>query len=152
MTNEGYIEQKFDERQLLIRGQVFWHGLLVAMILLGVNGMLQSFGSMWTTGTAQNYFIFFVVASVVAMESILRGVFFGRGQSHWAMIVMYGIAGSFNIVIYSLYLRGPGTALDRSGNVVMIISGVLLIGVAVVGLVRELADRRQDEVREGDLQ
>jgi len=68
------------------------------------------------------------------------------------MIVMYGIAGSFNIVIYSLYLRGPGTALDRSGNVVMIISGVLLIGVAVVGLVRELADRRQDEVREGDLQ
>jgi len=143
MTRQPRATQ-FDERQVAIRGQVFWHGLLVAMGLLVVAACLQAGGVVWASGFTQNVLIILVVATVVATEAMLRDAFFARHQSHWLMIGLYGVTG---LALIATNTSGALAAvgLARSDHVVFIVSGVLWCCIAVVGIVKEVAEaaRRQ---------
>ena len=137
------LAQQFDERQVAIRGQVFWHGLLVAVGLLLVNAFLAVGNVAWASGFAQNLFMVLVTATVVATEAILRGAFFGRRQRGRVMAIMVTlIVGGFVIVAVHIVNALETVKLARTDHVVYTIVGMLVVFVGVAGLVRELADRR----------
>jgi len=140
MTSEQPCAKQFDERQLLIRGQVFWHGLLVAVGLLVGNAFLQAVNVVWATGFTQNVFIVLATAAVVASEAILRGAFFRRRQNRWVMIAVYGVVGLSMIGLHtSGALKTVG--LPRSDHVAYVVAGVLFCCIAAAGLFKELAER-----------
>ena len=133
----------WDERQLAIRGQVYWHALAVAIALLVVNALLQVGGVVWASGYAQNLFIVFVVAAVFAIEAIWRDAFFGRRQRHWAMIWIYGITGVLLISVH-IWASTDTTGIYRSDHIVFVATGVSFIAIAIIGAAKELARRRED--------
>jgi len=66
------------------------------------------------------------------------------------MIVMYGVVGLSLIMNNVRGYPSNVSTLDRSGNVVLMIGGGLWIVIAIIGLVKELADRREDGVGQPD--
>jgi hypothetical protein len=68
--------KEFDERQLLIRGKVFFHGFMALTILLLINAWLQSFGILWASGFQQHVVILMIAVTVTSVEAILRGAYF----------------------------------------------------------------------------
>jgi len=141
MSSERLDKTEFDERQVLIRGQVFWHGLLVAVGLLLVNAMLQASSITWASGFAQNIFIILATAAVVATEAIMRGAFFGRRQNHWVLIWMFGAVG---LAMVSLHTRAvfQTIGIPRADHVVFVVAGVLFCCIAIFGVAKEMVERR----------
>ena len=140
MATEQFGVTQFDERQLLIRGQVFWHGLLVAVVLLVVNALLQANDVAWASGYAQNIFIVLVTAAVVATEAILRGAFFGRRQNRWFVIGIFGVVG-LAIVIVHASASFDTTGVFKSDHIVFLIAGVMFLCITVAGITKELIER-----------
>jgi len=70
------LAKQFDERQLRIRGQIFFHGFLVALALLLINAFLQDNAIVWANAFDQNIMIIMVTVMTVSIEAILRGAFF----------------------------------------------------------------------------
>ena len=70
--------ENFDERQLQIRGDAFRHGFLAAVFTLGINAVLNNFGIVWAEGFHQNILILMLIVTIVSMEFILRGAYFGK--------------------------------------------------------------------------
>jgi len=144
MVHDQYSAKEFDERQLLIRGQVFWHGLLVAVVLLVVNAVLQVNGVMWASGFAQNILIVLAIVAVVATEAILRGSFFGRRQNRWLVIAIFGIVG---LAMIGLHTSGAleTVGLPRSDHIAFIVAGVMFCCMTAVGISKELLERKAKE-------
>jgi len=140
MTEQLHVQQ-FDERQLGLQGRVYWHGLLVAMVLVLVNAFLQAAGVAWADGFTQNIFILLITGAVVATEAIIRDVFFGRRQNHWAMIIIYGVVG---LLIVGVHVAAAfqTTGIDRADHIVLTIAGVAFVCIAAAGITKELTNRR----------
>ena len=137
----AFSEKQFDERQLGLQGRVYWHGLLVAMVLVLVNAFLQAAGVVWADGFTQNIFILLITGAVVATEAILRDVFFGRRQNHWAMIIIYGVVGLLIVGVHAS-AAFQTTGIDRADHIVLTIAGVAFVCIAAAGMAKELTNRR----------
>ena len=138
----------FDERQLLIRGEIFFHGLIAAFALLLINAFLVGSGIVWANGFQQNIIIIILTGMVVIVEAILRDAFFGMGQMRWPII------GTFGVVAIVLLVWGIGSALRGNALVgdgsltdsgFLLVAAIMPVSVTVAGLVKEIAEKRNNE-------
>jgi membrane protein CcdC involved in cytochrome C biogenesis len=84
-------KEKFDERQLQIRGDIFKHGFLAAGALMLFNAFLHGEGIEWADGVQQNILMLILTITVVSIEFHLRGVYFGKGDRRKAFIAIFGL-------------------------------------------------------------
>ena len=139
----------FDERQLQIRGEVFFHGLLTVFALLLINAFLQGFDIVWASGFHQNIIIIIIAGMVVIVEAILRDAFFGMGHMRWPIIGTFGVvsvvlgAGVVTIFVQSHPLVYDGMLTNYG---FLLIAAVMPVSVTLAGLVKEIIEKRsQDE-------
>ncbi|MCL2081092.1 MAG: hypothetical protein FWH16_03225 [Oscillospiraceae bacterium] len=137
---------EFDERQLYIRGQVFFHGFISALLLLLFNAFLHSMGVVWASGFHQNITIMALTSTIASTEAILRGAYFGKGKSRWTVIAVFG---SLSLMLWILNIQHilQGSAVLENGSLTQdgfsLILAALFSLTALLGLLKELMERRK---------
>jgi hypothetical protein len=140
------MKNQFDERQIQIRGQVFFHGLIMALALVLINGFLQANSITWANGFDQNLLIVIATVMVVSIEAILRDAFFEQQRMHWLMIGIYGVCAVTILIFYAIrFLQGDSFmengGLSNYGS--NFTTGLLLAIATIVGICKELSERRK---------
>jgi hypothetical protein len=136
-------KEKFDERQLQIRGDIFKHGFLIAGALMLLNAFLQGEGIEWANGFQRNVLMFILASTVVSIEFHLRGVYFGKGGRRKAFIAIFGFCSVFLLVLSVIhYVQGEKFVADYrlTDNGFSIVCGIVFLLntiCAIVQLFRE---------------
>jgi len=137
----------FDERQLQIRGKVFFHGFIATIILLLINAFLQSSDIVWAGGFHQNVILMVIITTIVTLEAIIRGVYFGNGKTRW---IVLGVFGSLSLLLLILNIQHilHGTTIIEdaalTSNGFSLALALMFTLTTVVGIVVELKERRRD--------
>lgn len=138
---------QFDERQLQIRGQVFAHGMYVALALLLINALLQGCDIAWASGFHQNILMFIAAVTVVSVEAIVRGAYFA-GKAPARMII--GIFGVISLVLLFGSLRhiAQGAALTENGGLTdsgfSLVYLVMPISITAAGAAKGVMEKRKN--------
>jgi hypothetical protein len=139
--------EKFDERQLQIRGDVFKHGFLTAGALMLFNAFLQDAGIEWANGFQQNILMFMLIATVVSIEFHLRGVCFGRGGRRNAFIAIFGLCSIFLLVSSVIhYVQGEKFVVSYrlTDNGFYIAGGLMFFISTICALVQFFREKQAD--------
>jgi hypothetical protein len=143
-------KEKFDERQLQIRGDIFKHGFLIVGALMLLNAFLQGEGIEWANGFQQNVLMFILASTVVSIEFHLRGVYFGKGGRQKAFIVIFGFCSVFLLVLSVIhYVQGEKFVADYrlTDNRFSIVCGIMFLLntiCAIFQLFREKQEARNN--------
>ncbi|MDR0381236.1 MAG: hypothetical protein LBH86_04510 [Oscillospiraceae bacterium] len=137
----------FDERQLQARGQIFFHGFASALALILCNAFLQESGVVWASPFNQNLLIGMLAVTVVSIESLVRGVYFGRQKTPWRQIGLFGVA---SVVLTGICLRNllQGAALVENSalsakGAALVFDGMFL-ATTLVALAQVMTERRKN--------
>ena len=139
-----------DERQILIRGSVVTHALLILCGLLLLNGFLQegNFLRPWTSVLMQNVIIICATLTAMIIESVARGSYFGRnfaGGSGRRPILFIAVAallllgllfGILNLVTTPTKLVINGKLTDESIKFLYFLWLVIVYWTVVIGWLR----------------
>ena len=136
---------ELDERQLLLRGNVFQHVVVLLFGLIFLNAMLKDCGVTWAEGKGENLIIFWAGATLGLCEFILRGLNpAGRRQG-----VLFGFFGLSGAVLAGLSLSdvlAEGQPLLSgqmlTGTAVALIQGAAMLAIFFTYLGKTLYDRR----------
>ena len=142
------INKRFDERQLKIRGGIFFRGIILTLALLLINALLHANDIIWASGFYQNIIIGMAVSNYILVEAILRDAFFGMGQMRWPIIGTFGVISLVLLfVVVSSFVRGNPLVYDRKLNDhgFILISVILPVSVTIAGLVKEVAEKRNKD-------
>jgi hypothetical protein len=138
--------KEFDERQLYIRGKVFFHGMITSLILLLINALLHSFGIVWANGFHQNVLIVTITATVISVEAILRDAYFGIGDTRKPIIAIFSFA-SLILIIFIVRDIVQGNSFFENGqltsNGFSLIFNIMPISIAVCGIYKEITEKRK---------
>ncbi|MDR1131773.1 MAG: hypothetical protein LBL15_05090 [Oscillospiraceae bacterium] len=144
-------KNQFDERQLKIRGQVFFHGLISALALVLFNAFLQDDGMIWASPFYQNLLIFMAVVTVVSIDAILRGVYFGQRKRPWLQIGFFGI---LSVVLTGFCLRDllQGAALTENagltGKGASLVFDSMFVAITLIGAIKALAEKHKNDAQQ----
>lgn len=136
----------FDERQLQIRGEIFFHGLVTAIALLLVNAFLLGNNIVWASGFHQNILIIMLTGTVVIIEAIFRDAFFGMGQMRWPIIGAFGVI-SLVLLFFCVSRIIQGAALIENGE--LTVNGYLSfyttmpVSITVAGIIMEINEKKK---------
>lgn len=87
-------KNQLDERQLLQRGNVFQHGMILFFILLAANAFLKEEGIIWAEGMWENILIIWAVLALCLGEFAILEIYpIGGGMS--VIYIVEGVAGIF---------------------------------------------------------
>jgi len=137
--------KRIDERQLLIRGEIFFHGLVTAFALLLINAFLTGSNIVWASGFHQNIIIIILTGMVVIVEAILRDAFFGMGLMRWPIIGTFGVVALVLLAgVVSIFVQGNALVYDGmlTGHGFLVVAAVMPVSVTVAGLVKEIIEKR----------
>ncbi|NBK78947.1 hypothetical protein D5272_10215 [bacterium D16-76] len=136
-----------DERQLLQRGDVFQHGIILFFVLLLVNAFLKEGGITWAEGMWENLLIIWAVIALCLGEYAIKEIYpIGGGMT--VIYVMEGLCGAFLLVVGIVeaamgepFFTGPHT-LGRTGC--QIIEGALMVLLLLVFCGKKVYNHRKE--------
>jgi hypothetical protein len=141
----------FDERQIQIRGQVFCHGFVAALALILFNSFLQDNGILWAEPFAQNLIIAMAAITVVSIEFIMRGVYFGLQKKPLVQMVVFGIL-SVILAGFTVKNLAQGVAFAENHalteNGATLVVGGMFIAITLIALMRVLIERKRTRERD----
>lgn len=109
-------QNNLDERQLLLRGNVFQHGFILLVAALGVNAFLKDQGIVWAEGMWENILIVWAAITLCFCEFIFLEIYpMGTGQSTFYIIL--GITGLF-LMGFSIFHFAVGDEVFLTGRTV----------------------------------
>ena len=119
-----------DERQLLQRGNVFQHTLILLVVLLIANAFLKEEGIVWAEGMWENILIVWAAISLCFCEFIFLEIYpMGKGQT--AFYAVLGIAG-MAILGMSFFHLAAGTESLTDGYMLTSQGGMVLEAVFLI--------------------
>lgn len=130
--------KNLDERQLLQRGNVFQHTMLLLFILLMADGFLREEGVVLAEGMWQNILILWVSFTLCFCEFIIREIN-PMGKTMSVFYTFLGIAGAFLAglsLFYVLTSRKPfavGATLTHCGAAIFEGGMMVLIFLVFLG-------------------
>lgn len=137
-----------DERQLLQRGNVFQHGLILFFALVMVNALLKEEGITWAEGMWENMLILWAVIGLCLGEFAVKEIYpIGGGMN--VIYILEGLCGAFLLAMgIAEGVMGDalvtGHALTRTGA--QIIQGAVMVALLLVFCGKKLYNRkRRDE-------
>ncbi|MDR2977413.1 MAG: hypothetical protein LBV19_09035 [Streptococcaceae bacterium] len=131
--------QKYDERQIIQRGQSALHTLIFALSLLVLSSLLNESIPHWLTITTQNILIILLSGIFYLVEQMARGAYFGLNFAKKSLLGYYviGIAYTAGAIFYTAFWLLSGKLLMISGSFTLI--GFMLLVYWYVALVYSLA-------------
>lgn len=144
MGNDG-----LDERQLLLRGNVYKHSVIVFMALLLIDGFLKDEGIVWAQGMWGNILIFWAGIGVAMVEFILRDILPRSPQQNMLYILM-GVCGLMLTVMGSIRIFVEHESLTEGGALNTLGAGLIqaavMLAVCLLFIGRQIYEgRRKDE-------
>ena len=142
----------FDERQLLQRGNVFKHGIILFFLLVAANAFLKEEGVTWAEGMWENLLIIWAVLGLCLGEFAVKEIFpIGGG-----MTVIYLVEGLCGLFLSAMCLTevitgreamliGPHT-LSRTGA--QMISGGIMVLLLLVFLGKKVYNHRKGDTED----
>ncbi len=138
---------ELDERQLLQRGDVFQHGILLFFALLLGNAFLKEEGIVWAEGMWENLLIIWAVIALCLGEYAIKEIYpIGGGMT--VIYVVEGACGAFLFVMGVVEvsmgwepLALEGGALSRTGA--QIIQGFLMVLLLLVFCGKKVYNHRK---------
>ncbi len=132
-----------DERQLLLRGNVYKHSLIVLMALLLTDGFLKGEGIVWAEGMWGNILILWAGMGVGMVEFILRDIL-PRSPRQNSLYITLGICGLILLVMGSIHIFAEHEPLTEGGALntlgAGLIQAVVMISVCLLFIGRRLWD------------
>ncbi len=137
-----------DERQLLQRGDVFQHGIILFFVLLLANAFLKEGGIVWAEGMWENLLIIWSVITLCMCEYAVKEIYpMGGGMT--VIYVLEGACGAFlfimGVVEVSMGwepLALEGGALSRTGA--QIVQGFLMVLPLLVFCGKKVYNHRKE--------
>ena len=137
----------FDERQMQIAGKVYIRGFIIAIILLFINGLLQSYHLIWASGFHQNVIMAVLIHTIISFDAILRGVYFPNDNKlRWVTIGTFGI---LSLMLWTIaILRGSQGASAIELNALTscgfsLVLAVMFTVTTVVGVIKGIVDKSE---------
>lgn len=126
-----------DERQLLIRGNVFQHTMIFYMTAILVNGWLTECGIVWAPGMMEELIIFWLGMDLALCEYILRDVT-PRGGRNDLLYIFQGICGGMLAILNCFHIADGrplvnGSGLTEEGGHMTIAALMLVIFLTYLG-------------------
>ncbi|HBU11792.1 MAG TPA: hypothetical protein DEB31_03425 [Clostridiales bacterium] len=106
---------KFDERQLQIRGNIFKHGVFTAIGLLLANAFLQKAGILWASGFHQNILLLMLTVTVISVAFHVRGVYFAENGTQRRMFLSVFTVAALMLSVSSVVFIIDGDTLIAGG-------------------------------------
>jgi hypothetical protein len=145
------MKNKLDERELMIRGDIFKRMFWILAALVFINGWLaQMFNIVWADTYYSNMIILFTAIAVGTNEMIFRGIWLQNTKYPWAVLLL-GICGLFLFVMNIIHLvQGDefisnGALTDTSGSLIYSLP-ILSMGIGgAVKIIRDKMNRNEEE-------
>ena len=137
-------KQKFDERQLWIRGNIFKHMFYTVAALMLIDAMLTGFEIVWVNGYYSNIIILQVAVAIGAIEMIFREVYVYDIKNQKNITLLFGL---LSLILLGLnimeIIKGEkiilnGALTNNGGSLIL---GLLYFLIALAGLVKFLLDK-----------
>lgn len=139
-----------DERQLLQRGDVYKHGIILFFVLLLVNAFLKEQGITWAEGMWENILIIWAVIALCLGEFAIKDIYpMGGGMA--VMYIVEGVCGAFLLVmgLIEVAMGWESPLIDAytlSRTSCQMIEGACMAAVLLVFCGKKLYNRkRRDE-------
>lgn len=136
---------ELDERQLLQRGDVFQHGILLFFALVMANAFLKEEGVIWADGMWENLLIIWAVIALCLGEYAVKEIYpIGGGMT--VIYVIEGLCGAFLLVMgIAEGIMGDalvmGHTLTRTGA--QVIQGALMVLLLLVFCGKKVYNHRK---------
>lgn len=142
MGNDG-----LDERQLLLRGNVYKHSMIVFMALLLIDGFLKDEGIVWAQGMWGNILILWAGMGVALVEFILRDIL-PRSPRQNSLYIILGLCGLVLAVLGCTHISDheplvEGGALTTLGA--GLIQAAVMLTVCLLFIGRQIYERRRKD-------
>ena len=135
-----------DERQLLLRGNVYKHSLIVMMSLLLIDGFLREEGIVWAEGMWGNILIFWASMGLAMVEFILRDIL-PRSRRQNSFYIILGICGLMLAVLGGTHIFIDHEPLIENGALNTLGAGLIqravMLGVCLLFIGKQVYDRRR---------
>jgi len=147
MEKKGLFGCSFDldERQLLLRGNVYQHSLALVLALLLINGFLKDCGITWAQGMWENILIFWAGAGLGMAEFILRDIN-PRNRRMDILYITMGICSVVLLVLGAINVFAERRSLMEDGMLnhlgAGLIQAVVMLGLGVLFLGKRVYDKR----------
>lgn len=136
---------ELDERQLLLRGNVFQHVVVLLFGLIFLNAMLKDCGVTWAEGKGENLIIFWAGATLGLCEFVLRGLN-PAGRRQGVLFGFFGLSGAVLAGLSLSHVLAEGQPLLSgqmlTGTAVALIQGAAMLAIFFTYLGKTLYDRR----------
>lgn len=137
-----------DERQLLLRGNVYKHSLIVFMALLLIDGFLKEEGIVWAQGMWGNLLIFWAGTGVAMVEFILRDILPRSPRQNFLYIAL-GLCGLVLAVLGSIRIFAEHEPLTEGGALNTLGAGLIqaavMLAVCLLFIGKQIYDRRRKD-------
>lgn len=132
-----------DERQLLIRGNVFQHTMIYYMFATLLNGWLTESGIVWAPGMMEGIIIFWLGTDLALCEYILRDVT-PKGGGNDILYILQGICGGILLILNCFHIADGrplvnGSGLTREGGHMTV--AALMLVIFLTYLFKRIYDR-----------
>jgi hypothetical protein len=142
-------KEKFDERQIEIRNNIFKHGFLVTIIALLLNAFLNSHEIVWASGFHQNILIFILSTTVVSIEFHTRDVYFGRGISRTPILGITSFCAIVLAVFSGIHFAEGATFVANGGftdDGVSVIYCVMFLASSICGIIQVFRSKQAEKI------
>lgn len=139
--------QKFDERQLKIRGDVFKHAFILLLALTLGNSLAHSLGFNWAEPVWTGILTAVVCIAVCSVELILRGAYLVEHTSQRAVPYLLGLSGLFLLIMSSIHFATGAVVFNGGGlseESVHFIMALCFLSIGLSYIVKERRDKREE--------
>ena len=135
--------KKFDERQIYIRGKVFYHIYIILAVLLLLNAFLISSDIVWADGFYSSIIILMTATAIGSVEAIIRDAYFVKPTGHVISVIV--ILCGIMLIIATVVQIVDGDALLSNGQLTQegfsLIMSILFFTIGGSGIIKSIYDK-----------
>lgn len=142
-----------DERMLWIRGNVFKHSFIAALVLIGANAVVQDVYGHWADPWNENLLILVTLVVTTSLEMIIRGVYVtSPPATQRTAVILMGVCGLvlLGLSIKHLLVDGDvfwgGAALTKTACGLAM--GLMILLIPIAHFVQEAVQKRRQAAEE----
>lgn len=140
-------KRQLDERQLLIRGNIFKHGLFIILMLIFCNSMLEThFDFAWATDSWSELTIILFTITVCFIEFIYYDIYPLTENRQKLLMRFFGLLGvvSIGVCIYEMIAENISAIVDGklTTNILGVLYGCMFLSIFITYICKTLHNKK----------
>lgn len=143
-----------DERQILIRGNIYKHMFILMGVLFLLDALVKDFNFIWVEGIYSSILIVIFSIMVGSIEMILKNVYFTEGSRQKYFVLLLGGISIVSCILTIIEM------INQKGNIILngklskdgaflSISGSILI-IAVIFVIQQFRNSKLEEQQDNE--